>query len=103
MLRVFKLPVVCAYIMSPIAYVLMFVPPLATGTRLVKLAGFKKYALSSPSTVPASTTPSLINTSPLPLLLTSNCDCKNLLTPNVENVCSVAKSALAMPMFTGSP
>ena len=42
MLRVFKLPVVCAYIMSPIAYVLMFVPPLATGTRLVKLAGFKK-------------------------------------------------------------
>ena len=78
-------------------------PPLLTGTALVKLDGFKKYALSSPSSVPASTTPSLINTSPLAFEFTLNCVCKNLLTPRLENVPSGSRSTLAIPMFTGSP
>ena len=81
----------------------MFVPPRVTGTGLVRLLGFKKKALSSPSNVPASTTPSLMNTSPLPLVFTLNCVCKNLLVPSVENVPSGSKSTLAIPMFTGSP
>ena len=86
MLSVFSVPVLCAYSKSPTAYVAIAVPPRVTGTTLVKLAGFRKYALSSPSSVPASTTPSLMNTSPLASVLTSNCVCKNLLTPSVENV-----------------
>ena len=57
-----SVPVVEAYIISPTAYVVRFVPPLFTGTADVKLAGFKKYALSKLSSVPASTTPSLIKT-----------------------------------------
>ena len=76
----------------------MFVPPLVTGTGTLKLFGFKKYALSRLSSVPASTTPSLMNTSPLPSLLTLNCVCKNLLTPRVENVSPGAKSTFAIPM-----
>ena len=60
----FKILTVLAKSISPVAYELIFVPPRVTGTLLVKLAGFKKYALSNPSSVPASTTPSLINTSP---------------------------------------
>ena len=80
----FNVPVVAAKIISPTAYVEIFVPPFDTGTLLVKFAGFKKYALSKASKVPASTTPSLIKTSPLAELLTSNCDCKNFDTPNVE-------------------
>ena len=47
----------------------MLVPPRVTGTLLVKLAGFKKYALSKLSNVPASTTPSLMKTSPAPRLV----------------------------------
>ena len=70
--NVFSDPVDCAYSISPVAYVVIAVPPLATGTGVVKFDGFKKYALSRASSVPASITPSLMNTSPLPSLLTSN-------------------------------
>ena len=95
-----SVPVVSAYNKSPLAYVVMFVPPLLTGTGLVKFAGFKKYALSNESSVPASTTPSLRNTSPLAFELTSNCDCKNLATPNVENVPPGSRSTLSTPILT---
>ena len=81
----------------------MFVPPLVTGTGDVRLAGFKKYALSRASNVPASITPSLINTSPLASVLTLNCVCKNLLVPSVENELPASLSTLEIPMFTGSP
>ena len=81
----------------------IFVPPLVTGTGLVKLDGLRKNALSSPSSVPASTTPSLMNTSPLPSVFTLNCVCRNLLVPSVENVPNGSKSVLAIPMLTGSP
>ena len=64
-----KILVALAYSKSPTAYELTLVPPRVTGTLLVKLAGFKKYALSKLSKVPASTTPSLIYTSPAATLV----------------------------------
>jgi hypothetical protein len=63
------------------------VPPLLTGTALVKLLGFKKYELSYVSNVPASITPAFtyacpaVKLSPVP---TANCVKFKLTAPSVE-------------------